>query len=229
MKKKKNHKLVIQVGIMSISILIATLVFSALSVFFLSQDVYLSSKNDVDGPTFEEQNLYTSEEYTNLYIEFVFNGTIDPEKQPPEIQLFLARQIYKMINVEFGGSESNLLDYARRYVLIVSNEHESYLVSEIGYDDLSDSIGTTISYEASQHSAVRKILSGELSEQGQTIYEVYNDPMDGKSYYIGYTPVIMDGKVACTFCLWYDWSAFRNELSFTHKILKHRRKYYARS
>ena len=50
MKKKKNHKLVIQVGIMSISILIATLVFSALSVFFLSQDVYLSSKNEMIDP-----------------------------------------------------------------------------------------------------------------------------------------------------------------------------------
>ena len=245
MKKKKNHKLVIQVGIMSISILIATLVFSAVSVFFLSRDIYLSSKNEmidldldsgsknlaftsnfdwfisyqkehpkevVDGPTFEEQNLYTSDKYSDLLLDFLYSGTVDPEKQTPEIQLFLAREIYKMINIESAGSESNLLDCARRYVLIVSNEHESYLVSEIGNDDLRDSIGTTISYEATEHSAVKKILSGELSEQGQTIYEVYNDPKNGKSYYIGYTPVIMDGKVACTFCLWYDWSAFRNKL-----------------
>ena len=166
----------------------------------------------MDGPTFEEQNLYTSDKYRDLLLDFMYNGTVDPEKQTPEIQLFLAREIYKMINIESAGSESNLLDCARRYVLIVSNEHESYLVSEIGNDDLRDSIGTTISYEATEHSAVKKILSGELSEQGQTIYEVYNDPKNGKSYYIGYTPVIMDGKVACTFCLWYDWSAFRNKL-----------------
>lgn len=250
-KIKKNHKLVIQVGKISILILIVSLIFSVLYFLFLSQDIYLTSKNEMIDkdiaavnrdfvwiPRYEwflsyqkknsykiieyvenqEINLYTSAEYTALYEKFLYEKDFNPEQQTPEVQLFLAVQVYKTINSVLESSDAELLKYDRRYLLILNDEHKSYLVEEIGDEDIKSSVGHDISYEASEHSAIRDILSGKLKTPEQTIYEKYTDEADNKSYYIGYT-VINSGNTESILCLWYDWSDFRKRI-IVHIILE---------
>lgn len=250
-KIKKNHKLVIQVGKISILILIVSLIFSVLYFLFLSQDIYLTSKNEMIDkdiaavnrdfvwiPRYEwflsyqkknsykiieyvenqEINLYTSAEYTALYEKFLYEKDFKPEQQTPEVQLFLAVQVYKTINSVLESSDAELLKYDRRYLLILNDEHKSYLVEEIGDEDIKSSVGHDISYEASEHSAIRDILSGKLKTPEQTIYEKYTDEANNKSYYIGYT-VINSGNTESILCLWYDWSDFRKRI-IVHIILE---------
>ena len=166
-------------------------------------------------PDYEEMTLYNSEAYIKLSDSLYFDEDFDPGDQNYQKQLFLARMFYKSIKVYIEGSLTDLLVYDRRYLFIPGDEHGSYLVGETGDEALKEQVGKTFAYDASEHSAMKDILAGKLTQQSQTIYEEYYSAENGKSYYIGYTPVFVDDKIAGVVCVWYDWTDFRSKL-FEH-------------
>ena len=175
----------------------------------------------------EETALYESETIKNERWAFLVGERDDYETCDPSLQFLLAKGFFENL-VRINDLNIKELKYASFEYLEFVNEQEAYLYlksdlqepdvfsSDTSFDEYPPTAYAdcfrTVRYEASEHSAVRKILSGEVSEAGQTLYELYHDPADDKDYYIGYTPVVIDGEIGCYLCIRYDWSQFHNEL-----------------
>ena len=177
--------------------------------------------------TNDEIALRESEEISLTLFDFSMRERTDIEECSPEVQLFEAKNLFDILTF-IQNIQAKSLNYASMEFLEFTNENEAYLYlkntpdepealsEESRIDDYTRRLYTDcfkpISYKASEHSAVEKILAGELNKEGETLYEVYSDPTDGKDYYIGYTPIIINGEIGCYFCIRYDWSEFRKEL-----------------
>jgi serine phosphatase RsbU (regulator of sigma subunit) len=167
--------------------------------------------------TEEEQALRRSDEISESIWNMYVDHELKAEEQSEDVQFFYARDCLELIlvNLSFNVEKTG---YSSMFFIDISDEHEAYLLARVnsstpydleqpGYDDF----GKMISYEASDHSAVKKILQDGLNP-GETIYEVYTDPTDGKDYYIGYILTTENGEPVCIFGIKYDWSQFHSEL-----------------
>jgi len=88
----------------------------------------------------------------------------------------------------------------------LKNESDDYFTA-VSYSECFKNV----TYDISKHSAVKEILSGKAFKKSKTVYEVFNDD-DGNDYYIGYSPVVIDGKTICYLAVQYDWSEFHEGL-----------------
>ncbi|MBR4554732.1 MAG: PP2C family protein-serine/threonine phosphatase [Ruminococcus sp.] len=176
----------------------------------------------------DEEGRRNDPEFIDAVMEYTLGKRSDYENCTPEMQRFIARSNYYLTGYNIYRSLKEL-KYAELSIVDFINDHEAYLYlsCDEGHLKADDDFGSEevldycsaclepISYDASEHTAVQKILAGELDSQGETLYEVWSNPDDGKDYYIGYAPVISDGKVSCVLSIKYDWSEFRSEL-FSH-------------
>ena len=241
-KTKKKKKLLIQVGIVTILIFVGSLLFVLSSVYSITRNAYLSSKDEmIDRDLFniykemnnnavrnqwfldylkkhseamtrditeEEEAAKSSQAYKDALVDYFFDDTFDADKYDPVIQLLLARNSYEILmsalTLKRGLTSSaiRLMDFP--------NEHEALIYMEDNPNG-SDHVAELVPYEASEHSAVETILSGELGEDN-SIYEVYEDPSDGEKYYIGYLPINCGNNVRCTICIQYDWTDYHSWL-----------------
>lgn len=260
MKKPRNRKLLIQIGVMMLLIFTVTLAWFILTDYSITEKSFLSAKHEmidrdlnnissyvpglmqtdwfwhyakehsddiIRDLTDEEKALYDSKEIQEALSPYWNLEKHDFDNCDPTLQLFLAREYFKILAMT-SDMDIRELQYASIDYLEFPNEHEAYLYLRSDPDEPQaltsvedvNSFTTaayatcfqTVPYEASEHSAVREILSGNLNNAGETLYEVYHDPSDGKDYYLGYTPVIADGKICCWLCIRYDWTQFRSEL-----------------
>lgn len=260
MPRKRNRKLLVQIGIITLLIFVATLAYSMITDYSITEKSFLSSKNEMidrdlinmssseamtgmtswfwdytkehgdditRALTEEEIARLESEEIQSALNAYSYGERNDFAECDPELQMFNARNIFQVM-VLLRDMEIKQLKYASIDCISFTNEHEAFLYLRntadepdvLSEESFSDPYNTfayseafkTISYEASQHSAVRQILAGELNEAGKTLYEVYSDPTDGKVYYIGYTPVVFDGVIGCYQCIRYDFTEFRRDL-----------------
>ena len=259
--KDKHHKLLVQIGIITIVVFTATLLFTAVSDYIITRRSYLTAKQEMidrdlksmrnnmedmnnewlfpyfkehadallAGPSEEEQAFRVSERYEQVMTQLFSEGGSDPDSFDDIEKSMIARSSLSIgvMMVELTSEVS----YEKAYVLDFLNENEAYYyfdsncvpmleqVNPTGLADTSTDVVpedthflSTISYPASKHSAVKEILRDRDSLKQKTYYEVYHDSQNGKDYYIGYMPYILNGKVICYYALKYDWSDFRNEL-----------------
>ena len=246
MKRPKKQKLLIQVGIITIFFFIATLLFVLISDYMITRDAYLSSKEEMIGRdlrykrhffmnfgsldwmfeyandhpedmtrelTADERAMEDDITFTEEFAPYLSEKE-DPAKADPMLQLLLARHLYYTIDLSLNRDP---LEYSRVYLLGILDEHTAcYYMDSDSYEDIHFRI-KHINYEASDHSAVEKILTEGISDPDETIFEIYQDPEDGKAYYIGYLPVRYEGRIKTMFCVRYDWSDFRSQL-LSHAI-----------
>ena len=260
MKKPRNRKLLVQIGMITLLIFIVTLAWFIITDYSITEKSFLSAKHEmidrdlnnissyvpsltqtdwfwhyakehsddlIRDLTDEEIALYESKEIQEALYPYWNLEKHDFENCDHALQFFLAREYFKILALT-SDIDIRKLQYASIDYLEFPNEHEAYLYLRsdpdepqafTSADDLNSYTAAgyaacfqTIPYEASEHSAVREILSGNLNKPGETLYEVYRDQSDGKDYYLGYTPVIADGKICCYLCIRYDWTQFRREL-----------------
>ena len=260
LKKAKNKKLLIEVGIITIIMFAATLVYTSLSSYFVTRESFLNSKNEMidrdlknistnindlastkwywkyikensddmkRDMTEEEAALSISDEIINEKLGFLTGERDDYETCDPQLQFFLAKAFFQSIAIntdhnvrELDYTEISLLEFLgdnKAYLYLQCDESEpdpmsaENLESNEFVKSYVDCLNT-IDYDETEHTAVKKILDGDIAEAGKTIYEVYTDPETDKDYYIGYTPVVINGEVMCYLSIKYDWSDFHSEL-----------------
>ena len=259
--KEKHHKLLVQIGIITIIVFAATLLFTIISDYVITRRTYLTAKQEmidrdlknmehnlydennewyfsfyrdhVDqllaGISEEEQAFRDSGEYEVFMQKFLLGEGGDPGDYDEVRQLCLARTGLT-IAVYMLNTTSDF-KYENAYLIDFIDENEAFyymdnkgvaLVNRVtepagdsGAADEAAGDGKLlckISYPASEHSAVKEMLADRDSGIQKTYYEVYHDPANGKEYYIGYLPYILNGKTICYFALQYDWSEFHSEL-----------------
>ena len=259
--RDRQHKLLVQIGIITIVIFTATLTFTAVSDYIITRRSYLTAKQEMidrdlksmknnmedlnnewlfpyfrehadellAGPSEEEQEFRVSERYEQVMMRLFSEGGSDPDSFDD-----IEKRVFARSSLSLGVMMTELaskVSYDKAYVLDFIDENEAYYyfdshslsvveqVNPTGWEATStDALPedthflSTISYPASRHSAVKEMLKDRDSLKQKTYYEVYHDSENGKDYYIGYTPYILNGKVICYFALQYDWSDFLNEL-----------------
>ncbi len=162
--------------------------------------------------TMEDPVDYSDEKYLDA-VDIFFNSDADITELDPETQLYVAKVEYNIIGSIFIMMRET--NYSKMMIMDILDENTAFLIAESGEN--KETFGrccVNIEYDASEHSAVNRILDGRLNEYGKVLYEEY-DCSSGKHYYNAYTDVIKDGSRLFTICLQYDWSEFRYNL-FLH-------------
>ena len=148
--------------------------------------------------------------YIDVLIEFLTDFSYDLVEKYPQYLDGISGHIME------GAKESlqfatELYSYDDAYLIDVKDEHESYIITDASTEyPFVGSDKMLTAYEASEHSAVREILSGKSA--GNTIFEKYYDKDSKKHYYIGYTPVTAEDEIVAYLCVKYDYSDFYVEL-----------------
>ncbi len=182
---------------------------------------------DMTRESTEKENAFSeTEEARNMRMNLILNGDVNFSELSPEFQFDLVRHIFQLLtmNTDYHLREFNYTDIS---YLTFPNDKEAFLYfrcneeepdplqDEFEYNTITavcyDEAYKTIDYDVSDHPAVKKILDGKVKE-GETVYEVWSDPEDGKDYYLGYSPLVCEGKTVCYICIKYDWTTFRSEL-----------------
>ncbi len=260
MKKPKNKKLLVEMGIISLLIFTATFIYSVFTDYTVTKNAFLSSKiemmdrdlknvnnyintavplgefwdsvkeygDDILRPyTEEELERRTSREVKDKLFDYYLGTDMDWETIDPDVRFFLVKDFFMTLTMlsdsnvrDMKYADITLLDFTeddKAYIYIRNNADEIEYFSEGSFLDDYTAVSyaealKTVPYPVSEHIAVKKILRGDVSEAGNTVYEIYHDPDTDKDYYLGYTPVVKDGKVVCYACVKYDWSDFRSDI-----------------
>ena len=164
----------------------------------------------------EEEKVNESDEFQNYSSNLIINAK-DPSSDATDLyKLLYAKQVYSIIALAmktktyFNYSSMSFMQLKddKRESMICSITSDMQLYNE--YDGIE--LGTVLEYELSEHSALEKILSGELDNKDNIIYETYYDSEEKKYYYIGYSSIITIGDERYIECVEYDWSNFHSEL-----------------
>ena len=239
--KTKKQKLVIQVGIITFLIFVATLTFTLFSDYTITRDAYLSSKNEMIDRDLNNIRDYMKRvrilEWSVKYWrehtgEMMREGTKEEQAlmEGDEMEnlwidclsgdvdpagLDPARQwlIASRLFNRFAVTLKNTdrLYYARIFIIGILDEDTSCLYMDDKTYSLEGDADIVISYPASEHSVVKQVLKDGVKDEEQSLYEIYHDP-DGTEYYIGYIPLCVSGGERCFIGIRYDWSDFYSSL-----------------
>ncbi len=127
----------------------------------------------------EEEKVNESDEFQNYSSNLIINAK-DPSSDATDLyKLLYAKQVYSIIALAlktktyFNYSSMSFMQLKddKRESIICSITSDMQLYNE--YDGIE--LGTVLEYELSEHSALEKILSGELDNKDNIIYETYYD------------------------------------------------------
>ena len=181
--------------------------------FFLDDNImeWLFDRIEEDPMFFREP---VTEEEEAAFVESGQTDLLDIGylKSAPEIyQTYVAKSLYESIDGsierERGNEGTDIL-----FIMDVSEGREGTVISEYTRDGQDRIIGDTYGLKMSEHPVLN-----ELKEKcdGETVFErAVNYPGSGNNY-IGYKPLIINGKVRAVLGLVYNWDGFKESLEST--------------
>lgn len=239
-KIKRNKKLLRQVGVIVTVIFILIIVTAGSLIYVSCKSLYLEAKNDMIDRDLrrirenlsglsaidwmleyckqhpEDILIDASEEESDIIKQLLGryqNSDITHqmiENAPDEMQLAAAKFFFMSLAVDLM-IEKTQFEYDRIACMDISDEDFGF-VYYADNDNGEDMVLEQSDIKLSEHPALKKLTSGSFS--GDTVYEEYHSSEDGGSYYIGYTPIIVDGEICCVICISYDWTEFQGKLGF---------------
>ena len=236
----KKKKLLVQVGVLIAIFFVVMLAAGGFIIYGGSTTMYLNAKNEMidrdllrmrdfvesvpgisslldywrDNPddTVRELTEEETEKGYEIYAGEDWYGLTDEtfEQINDYQKLAMAHDYYSY----FAGrlnDELHDFGYGAIYCIDISPENEGFIYAKGDGENLYEftSLGGKLDMDISGQRAVQKILSGQYNS---TEYEIVDD-YNGKSVYIGYAPVTVNGNVKCAVCIFYDWSEFQKSMS----------------
>lgn len=130
-----------------------------------------------------------------------------PEKEPdkPEDQEESDR-----IMTYFLTGKTSEDTYDHRFIIDVNESHNGFVYLYLENSQVGKKLGDTLEFNISDHPGLRELLNEGKNEN--TFERVQDFPDEG-SYYIGYRPIIIDGKIRAVIGITYNWSSFRQSIS----------------
>ena len=237
-KKKKNRKLLVQLGHIMIPVFFVMFLVSVFSMYNSTVDGFLEAQDShmtyLLEQTYEHSLWYddkqlgwyldkwttyqqamkeeATEAERSAYLDYYEDEDAWTlpwlEKVPEEVQIYCAKSEYTLVDgsISYDGE---LNKYAALFVIDLSEEHLGLVLFEYNRDTAAKQIGDNYSIDIKKHSAVRKMIETNSPE---TVFEKsYDIPQKG-SYYIGYKPLIIDGKVRAALGIVYNWDEFQHTM-----------------
>ena len=136
----------------------------------------------------------------------------DCRKLPARTQEAIAKEMFGnfVLSLSF---DKMAFEYESLYCIDINEPHCGFVFYDAERDEYSsvNSLGETLEYRIEDHPAAQLMTEGTYGvDFNNTVYEEYRK---GSDYlYVGYTPLVYDGKVRAVICITYDWSQFQGNL-----------------
>ncbi len=254
-QKKRNKRLLLQVGLIVWAIFLVILVATGMLVYRGSKMIYLQAKNEMierdlnrvresvlgvhyldwmldyceAHPTkmseamLKEEPL-TDDEMTQLSDYLSDKGFIglvpdkpDPNmskilnEAPEEIQFAMAKTVYQNFLIGFYVAQYHS-NYDKMYCIDIGEQNRGFVFCGTDFGNFDDfEFGYQWDYPIEEHTAVQELTELSADEiTDDAVFEMAKINHDNMTYYIGYAPIVFDGKIRCVICISFDWSAFRD-------------------
>ena len=131
-----------------------------------------------------------------------------------EDKLILAATYYDLEGLSFT-LEKQENDYDDLFCIDISEKNRGFVLysysGKVSIDDVGENrvLGQKKEIDLDDHPALRKLVNGD--ETGIVFERVKDFPVDG-DHYVGYMPLMENGKVRAVIGISYNWSEFRNVL-----------------
>lgn len=131
-----------------------------------------------------------------------------------EDKLILAATYYDLEGLSFT-LEKQENDYDDLFCIDISEKNRGFVLysysGKVSIDDVGENrvLGQKKEIDLDDHPALRKLVNGD--ETGIVFERVRDFPVDG-DHYVGYMPLMENGKVRAVIGISYNWSEFRNVL-----------------
>ena len=236
--RKRRHKLVIEVGMITFLFFILTLIFTSLTNYMITRQAFLDSKDEmmerdlrgiqdrmkairnlgwvldymIENPdeviNADPEEDVLSDADAMGRIDDFISGKADPADATPEEQINYVRQIYSILGIYLDREHP---EDNETWLIGIQDDHSiiKYMDDET-YDTLKGFM-EPLDYDLEEHKALKKLLSPKNASADKVYFEEYHDPDSGKAYYIGYLPVTKEIGSKCMIALRYDWSDYYNE------------------
>ena len=144
--------------------------------------------------------LYTDSQHTYEQIE-AFSDT-DRMKIAQYLNLYLNSAIRDDMYHRF---------YDDAFLIDINEEYRGFVFVETRKGDGSNNrIGNYRKIDPKVYTSVNDYLKGDYDDYEFEV--VFKSSSDGKSYFIGSVPIIINDKVRCLVCVAYDWSEYQETL-----------------
>ena len=135
------------------------------------------------------------------------------ERKPKAVRDYYIHQKYlSFINsLEFIGEENT---YEGIFVIDLKEEYRGLVIAEYRRDGAAHRIGDRFDIDLSKHPAIWKMTD---SGSDKTVFEIAIDFPQNGSCYIGYKPLVANGRVIAAIGIVYNWDDFRSAMLTTLK------------
>ena len=169
--------------------------------------------NYIGGESYDlSMEFYKKQGITNLSYPIRDPAVDDAlRKEPENVQLAVATYNYSTMIDSMYISQFQA-NYDRAYCLDVSEENRGFIYAAIDMDNSETAIFVQkIEYPIEEHPAVDEILNDRNGDgYNDVVFEIASVDHNGKEYYIGYMPVVVNDEICCTICISFDFSPFRS-------------------
>lgn len=128
-----------------------------------------------------------------------------------EEKLELAQSVYKNMSYQIDG-QSDVFKYGGMMCIDIRDNDRGFVYYEAAKNenDNNSVLGDRWEIDLDDHPAIKKILDGD----NDTItFEIAPAEWDsGSNYYIGYMPLVYDGKLKAVLAIDYNWDDFHSQL-----------------
>ncbi len=131
----------------------------------------------------------------------------------PITQTYAAKKFYELIcNLASSTTIESDLDCA--FLVVTQGQNNGKLLYSIENGKLNKEDTMIKMYDLSEHRELEEAIS---ENNGTLIFERTRHFMFSGDYYIGYKPIVLDGKTVAVMGLAYNWSSFSDVMSKTFK------------
>ena len=233
--KKKNRKLLFQISIIIIPVFIMIMSAMTWSMynttvtgFLEAQDAHMDFLlNDLRTDMFgydeqvmdwcfdqwERNPMLMREELTPEENAAVYEHLNDTdmwsrewiERMPETVQRYGAKMFYQSVK-EGSVFETERNNYESMFIMDVTEGYEGFVISEYNKSGHAKQIGDYYDIDISEHPAITELI--ETCEK-KSLFERTDGFPEYGNYYVGYQPVVINGRTRAVIGIVYNWDAFQ--------------------
>ena len=235
---KRNRKLLVQIGLITLVMFLIAIALNLYIVYIGTVDVFLDAKSDMLAGELnyivkstdvgasrgwfydywqnhpEEVMSYNFDNYTPSDKGIDITSFDANERSYEKIEalseddkLLVAALYYKLSELSYSY-EKDVSDYDGVFCIDVNGDNSGYIYFA-NTNDEAFKLGDRFEFDLDDHPAVKKLI--ESGSDKPEFEQTEDFPLSG-SHYVGYYPVIIDGKLRCVIGVSYDWSDFNSGL-----------------
>ena len=243
-KNRKGRRLHLQISLIIIPLFLLTALIIAFVVYNSTLNGFLEAQNSLMSRQLEvvlADTCFSTDSFTKERVGWYFDkieeyadeilssdeptdqqaldkfketdtGTVEQiENAPKSVQFDLTKEFYQTVIM---AMVKNYVDYDTKKLFIIdtAEEYREMVIFDIGGD--SKRFGEKLGIDLSEHPKLKNLIDSECST-GDTVFEQsYTFPDEG-NYYIGYMPLVFEGKTRAIIGVVYDWNDFNEALLST--------------